>query len=162
MQSHTHLLLPDFYDFYALSLEKEKNTKLGATTVIKKFISELPEGIEPQVHTTFTEYRRADGAGELTREHLNILYHLAQEVFCEKYSKSEGAYTLSTVEDQRISINDTLRLQNGAINDMQLKLDAFLVEDNRSNQNAGNRRNNPDGVNVVFAINENRKKVCGL
>ena len=137
-------------DFYALLLEKEKKAKLGATTVMKKFISELPEGIKPRVQKKFTEHRRADGAGELSKEHLDNLYHLAREVFCEKYSKSDGAYAVETVEDNRISINDTIRLQNEAINDMQLKLDAFMVGDHRSNQNAGKRRNNPDGIKCSF------------
>ena len=68
-------------DFYILSLKKEKKAKLGATTVMKKFIPGLPDGIKPQVQRKFTEYRRADGAGKPTKEHLGDLYHLAREVF---------------------------------------------------------------------------------
>ena len=149
-------------DFYVILLEEKEKAKLGATTLMKKFISKLPEGIKPQVQKKFTEYRRADVAGELTKEHLDNLYHLVWEDFWEKYSKIDGAYAVETVEDKRISINDTIRLQNEAINDMQLTLYAFMVGDNRSNQNAGKRQNNLDGIKCSFCCKWSHDKISML
>ena len=45
-------------DFYALLVEKEKKAKLGQTNIIKKFISELPDDIKPQIQRCFNECRK--------------------------------------------------------------------------------------------------------
>ena len=45
-------------DYYALLLEKERKAKLGRTTIMKKFIAELPDGIKTATQKEFKKVRK--------------------------------------------------------------------------------------------------------
>ena len=117
-------------DFYAMLIEKEKKAGLGRTVIIKKFIAELPDAVKSRIQKKFTEFRRLDGESrELTRKHIEDLYHLAREVYNEKFSKGDQAFM---AEESGPSMSSVIEKQNQMIADMQEKLDAFIVADSKT------------------------------
>ena len=129
-------------DFYAQLLEKEKKARLGTTTIIKKFISELPKQMKPKMHQKFSEYRITTPAGELTDQQVERLYILARRIYNEQYNtilnqnvKTESAFNVvenppnASKSDEELK--NIIAVQNSSIRDMQEKLDAFMVSEKK-------------------------------
>ena len=69
-------------DFYALLVEKDRKARLGRTTILKKFISELPDGVKV---ATQKQFKKVRGNLELTKEEVDRIYGSARQFYQEKY-----------------------------------------------------------------------------
>lgn len=115
-------------------IEKEAVAKLGPTTVIKKFIGELPDNIKANIQRKFTEYRLANPNGELTNEQIEDLYCRARKLYREKKNNSETVFPVSD-NNSNNEVNTVLQKQNDTIQEMQEKLDTFIINKNTQKRN---------------------------
>ena len=135
-------------DFYADLIEKGKKEKIGATNVIKKFISELPNTIKSRIQRKFSEYRTTAAVGELSNDQIEGLYVLARQIYNEHYNthpnqdiKSENIFNATEVNEHKEDEDWKVAMlkQNESIQGLHEKLEAFIV-DEKTNDNKRNKR----------------------
>ena len=117
-------------DFYALLIEKEKKARLGMTNIIKKFISELPESIKPSLQKCFNEYRKTHQE-ELPNNAIEAIYLKARQLFNEKCSREEVVLIAGECSESA-DVHDMISKQNDTIQDIQDKLDAYFIREQKN------------------------------
>ena len=121
-------------DFYALLVEKDRKARLGRTTIIKKFIAELPEGIKTATQKQFKKIR---GNLELTKDEVDRIYASARQFYQEKYG-NKAPPTLPHKEPELVlPVCDDVPDAQGQADDtiskmLDEKLDAYFAERERN------------------------------
>ena len=132
-------------DFYALLLEKDKKARLGVSTIIKKFIAELPEGVKTAAQK---EFKRLRGQFEMTKAEADQIYGVARRVHQERYGNKpatqepDNEFVLQANEgpDQEDSAKGVVA-ETEALNKMlDEKLDAYFAEKNQRGNQRGRQQ----------------------
>ena len=138
-------------DFYALLVEKGKTAKIDQTTMIKKFIAELPDNVKPSIQRKFVEYRQTTENGELPNDQVEDLYARARQLYNDKNKKlpESMVFTANEAKEKAIRLEEMLHQQNETIADLQEKLEAFAVNNHDEknprpwSRNRNHEENNP-------------------
>ena len=120
-----------FEDFYALLVEKGKIAKLSNTTLMKKFIAELPDNIKPNIQRKFTEYRTTALAGDIPNNHLEDLYSRARQLFNDKKKQcpTPAVFTVNEANERAEKLEQLLNQHEETISSLQEKLDGYTVHE---------------------------------
>ena len=138
-------------DFYALLVEKGKTAKIDQTTMIKKFIAELPDNVKPSIQRKFSEYRQTTENGQLPNEQVEDLYARARQSYNDKNKKlpESMVFTADEAKEKATRLEEMLHQQNETIAELQEKLEAYAInnhdEKNRAHwsRNRNHEENNP-------------------
>ena len=124
-------------DFYALLVEKGKTANIDSTTLIKKFIAELPDNVKPSIQRKFVEYRQATDDPQLPNEQIEELYARSRQLFNDKKKQLPATmvFTANDANERAMKLEAQLHQQNETIAILQEKLEAFAIRDERDERN---------------------------
>ena len=87
--------------------------------------------MKPSIQRKFTEYRADSDAGELPDDKLDDLYVRARKLYNDKSKQAESVFVIN--DTKTTELEEMVNQQNQIIQDLQDKLEAFMVHENKDN-----------------------------